>query len=60
MTNDLNGRRIAILATDGFEQVELTSPREALEKAGARCVVISPKSGVMVMRCASTRKLSSS
>lgn len=45
MTNDLNGRRIAILATEGFEQIELTSPREALEKAGAKCIVVSPKGG---------------
>jgi len=45
MATDLSGKRIAILVTDGFEQIELTSPREALEKAGARCVVISPKSG---------------
>lgn len=42
---DLKGRRIAILVTDGFEQVELTSPKEALENAGARCVIISPKGG---------------
>ena len=45
MANDLNGRRVAILATDGVEQIELTSPREALEKAGAKCVLISPKEG---------------
>jgi protease I len=45
MATDLKGRRIAIIVTDGFEQVELASPREALEKAGARCIVISPKSG---------------
>jgi protease I len=44
-TPDLKGRRVAIIATDGFEQVELTSPREALEKAGAKCVVVSPKDG---------------
>ena len=44
-TSDLKGRRVAIIATDGFEQAELTSPREALEKAGAKCVVISPKEG---------------
>jgi protease I len=37
--------KIAILVTDGFEQIELTSPREALEKAGATCVVIAPKGG---------------
>ncbi len=41
----LNGKRIAILATDGFEQVELTEPRKALDKEGATTVVISPKSG---------------
>ena len=34
-----------ILATDGVEQIELTSPREALEKAGAKCVLIAPKGG---------------
>src|SRR5436305_14902683 len=45
MANDLNGRRVAILATDGVEQIELTSPREALEKAGAKCVLVSPKEG---------------
>jgi len=42
---ELKGRRVAILATDGFEQIELTSPREALENAGAKCVVVSPKDG---------------
>jgi len=45
MAQDLKGRRVAILATDGVEQIELTSPREALEKAGAKCVLISPKEG---------------
>ena len=43
--NDLNGKRVAILVTDGFEQIEMTSPREALEKAGAKCVLIAPKAG---------------
>jgi len=42
---ELKGRRVAILATDGFEQIELTSPREALENAGAKCIVVSPKDG---------------
>lgn len=41
MSNELNGKRVAILVTDGFEQIELTSPREALETAGAKCFVIS-------------------
>ena len=43
--NDLNGKRIAILATDGVEQVELTEPRKALDDAGATTVVVSPKEG---------------
>lgn len=45
MSHDLNGRTIAILATDGFEQSELTEPKRALEDAGATVHVISPKSG---------------
>ena len=43
--NDLKGKRVAIIVTDGFEQIEMTSPREALEKAGAKCVLIGPKDG---------------
>jgi protease I len=39
----LDGLRVAILATDGFEQVELTDPREALEDAGAATEVVSPE-----------------
>ena len=42
---DLKGKRVAILVTDGFEQIEMTSPREALEKAGAKCVLIAPNDG---------------
>ena len=45
MAESLRGKRVAILATDGVEQIELTSPREALEQAGAKCVLISPKEG---------------
>jgi protease I len=45
MAEKLNGKRVAILATDGFEQVELLKPREALQQAGAETKVISPKSG---------------
>jgi protease I len=41
----LDGRRIAILATDGVEQVELTSPQKALKAAGAQVTVVSLKSG---------------
>lgn len=43
--SDLKGKRVAIIVTDGFEQIEMTSPREALEKAGAKCVLIAPKDG---------------
>ena len=39
----LTGKRIAILATDGFEQSELEKPRDALHDAGADTDVISPK-----------------
>ena len=43
MENILNGRRIAILVTDGFEQVEMTGPRKALEDAGAQTDLIAPE-----------------
>lgn len=42
---DVKGRKIAVLATDGVEQVELTEPVRALELAGAEVTVVSPKSG---------------
>ncbi|ACI51975.1 intracellular protease, PfpI family [Gluconacetobacter diazotrophicus PA1 5] len=41
----LDGRTIAVLATDGVEEVELTQPVEALRDAGARTVLVSPKTG---------------
>jgi protease I len=41
----LSEKKVAILTEEGFEQVELTSPKEALEAAGATVHVISPKSG---------------
>lgn len=41
----LSGRRIAILATDGVEQVELLKPREALQRSGAQTEVILLKAG---------------
>jgi protease I len=44
MANEnLKGKKVAILVTDGFEQVELLQPREALDKAGADTRVVSPK-----------------
>lgn len=44
-TKSLSGKKIAILATDGVEQDELTKPRNDLETAGATVEVIAPKSG---------------
>ena len=43
--SNLSGRRVAILATDGVEEAELTEPRQALKDAGANPIVVSPKSG---------------
>jgi protease I len=45
MPKQLEGKKIAILATDGFEESELLEPREALEEAGAVTEIVSPKSG---------------
>ncbi|MBK0403342.1 type 1 glutamine amidotransferase [Adhaeribacter sp. BT258] len=45
MSRKLEGKKIAILATDGFEQVELLEPRKALEAEGATTHIISPNSG---------------
>lgn len=45
MAEQLDGITVAMLATNGFEQVELTSPREALQEAGATTHLISPESG---------------
>ena len=41
----LKGLKVAILATDGFEQSELTEPRKALDEAGADTEIVSPKRG---------------
>jgi len=45
MASNLKGKRIAFLATDGFEQAELLEPRKALDDAGATTEVIAPKNG---------------
>lgn len=45
MNKQLEGKKIAILATDGFEQVELTEPKKNLEAAGAKVTVLSIKPG---------------
>lgn len=43
MTGTLNGHRIAFLATNGVEQIELTSPWEAVKEAGGTPVLVSPQ-----------------
>jgi len=46
MTNaNLSGKKVAILVADGFEQVELTEPKQALERAGAQTKIVSPAQG---------------
>lgn len=45
MDNKLHGKRIAFLATDGFEQIELTKPWDEIKRAGAEVILISPKNG---------------
>jgi protease I len=49
-SNILNGMRVAIVLETDFEQVEMTEPREALQKAGAECVLISPQTEVTGMK----------
>lgn len=43
---DLHGIKVAILVDNGFEQVELTGPRQALDDAGAETMIVSPQSEV--------------
>ncbi len=42
MNKELKDKRVAILVADGFEQVEMTEPRKALEEAGAKTELVSP------------------
>jgi protease I len=42
---NLQGKKVAILVADGFEQVELIEPRKALEQAGAKTEIVSPAKG---------------
>lgn len=46
MAATINGKRVALLVTDGFEQIELTAPKTALDAAGARTAIVSPKDDV--------------
>jgi len=45
MSSQLKGRKVAFLATDGVEQVELTAPWNVLKQAGADVVLVSDKPG---------------
>jgi protease I len=45
MMSDLKGIRVAILATDGVEQAELTEPRKFMDQLGAETTLLSPKTG---------------
>ena len=44
-SKNLEGMRVAILATDDFEEAELVEPRKALDNAGAKTTVLAPKAG---------------
>jgi protease I len=50
MAGELNGKRVAILAADGVERVELEQPRQALNQAGARTELLSLHDGVIQAR----------
>ncbi|GGM18888.1 type 1 glutamine amidotransferase domain-containing protein [Nakamurella endophytica] len=50
MATELNGKRVAILAADGVERVELEQPRQALDEAGARTELLSLHDGVIQAR----------
>ncbi len=50
MSNQLQGKKIAILAADGVEKVEFEQPRAALERAGAQVQLLSLKSGEIQAR----------
>lgn len=50
MAGELKGRTIAVLATDGVEQVELTEPVKALKEAGAEVKVVSDKDEIQAFK----------
>lgn len=45
MPDTLKGKKIAVLVADGFEQVELTEPIDALKKSGGTALIVSPEDG---------------
>ncbi|MGZ4563216.1 MAG: type 1 glutamine amidotransferase domain-containing protein [Mycobacterium sp.] len=50
MANELQGKKVAILAADGVEKVELEQPRAALQEAGAQVELLSLKTGEIQAR----------
>jgi protease I len=47
INQNLSGKKVAILVADGFEQVELTGPKDALDAAGAKTSIVSPAQGTV-------------
>jgi protease I len=45
MAHSLHNKKVAILVTNGFEEVELTEPKRALEESGAQTFIVSPETG---------------
>lgn len=45
--NQLKGKRVALLTENGFEEIELTSPKEALQNAGAEVMIVSPQKNMV-------------
>jgi len=45
--NALQGKKVAIVVANGFEQVEMTGPKKALEEAGAQTDIVSPEKGTV-------------
>ena len=45
--HDISGKKVACLLTDGVEQIELTSPWQAVQEAGGSPVLVSPASGTL-------------
>ena len=45
MPGRLDGKKVAILVTDGFEQVEMTKPRDELDEAGAETKIVFAEAG---------------
>lgn len=48
MAQQLHGKKVAILVTHGFEEVELSEPKRALEEAGAETHIIAPQGGTVL------------